>query len=965
MRDNETKNKGLTFNRFFTKDNRHPYDDIRWVTSNVSIMGTNPDGTSKIYFEQENVMFPDFWSENSITMVASKFFFGEIGTDDREYSLIELTDRVVDTVTDWGKAQGYFKSDPDADIFSDELKYLLVHQYVAFNSPVWFNIGNPYSKAQASACFILSAEDTMDNIKENNFTEATVFENGSGCGSNRSALRSSFEEISGGGTAMGPNKAMLMYDATAGTVKSGGKNRRAAKMEILDSDHGDIIQFIEQKADAEKAAKKLISAGYSRNFTEEGNAYSFVPYQNSNQSMSTPDIFMKSALQLKDTAWALLERYEIARLHPEIHDKLKSMYLQQYDSYLTLQGTFIKYRDDHYLIDNPGSDVTFRKVIKWEKASDMLMKSADSTWECGDPGLQFIDTINHWHTCKADGRIKASNPCSEYFFLDDTSCNLASHRLTAYLDTEGNFNFKELEECTNIMTVAMDIFIDNAFYPTEKIAKQTKLYRTLGIGITDTGALLLQKAFAYDSDIGRLFIATIVATINSTAYRTSAKVAAAMGAFDRYSQNKKSVIEVLSMHNDHIKLLGEKTLNIKSSESYKLKFAGILRDHLDKLVKYIKPTAPVRNAQTTVIAPAGTISFYMGAETTGIEPMLSLIYSKMLVGGGRILHTTPSVEHALHILKYTEEQISDIGKYIVQHNTVTGSPHISEDHLSIFATSFVGQGDENFLDYKAHIDMMAEVQPFLSGAISKTINLPHSATSVDIVDAYIYAWKQKLKSVAVYRDGSKGSQPLNLSEDEEETMIVRSVPVKLRLPATRPAHVHKFSVGGVDCLLIFGFYPDTGELGEVIIEVYKSGQTMNALMSIIGIFISTQIQYGIPIHDVVRKLRDTKFDPSGMSNGSDKIKFASSILDYISKYMENEFIAAVEDENKLDTFILAANMDMAARDSKESEGKSNVEEAIADGKKLTGEPCPACGGNLIPTGTCKTCTSCFNTTGCS
>ncbi len=951
----------MHFKRYFTKD-IHPYNEVTWIRTTAEIKGSG--------FKQENVEFPDFYSQNAINIIASKYFAGKIGTSEREYSLKQLIIRVVGTNVQWGFLQGYFELtkkeaekfaidfigedqvlDPvrynyglykqiynsfeNAKIYSDELTHMLLHQTFSFNSPVWFNMGNPYSKPQASACFIVSAEDTMESIAENAATEMQIFRLGSGAGTNRSKLRSSREFIGGGGKASGPNSFMKIYDAVANVTKSGGKSRRAAKMEILNVDHGDIKEFIWQKKIEEDKAKALIKAGYSDKFNDVNGAYGSVFFQNSNQSVRVTDAFMQAVE--KDEDWALIER---------IPEKSRLSWIG--DEKHTSQGIFYINNIGSYKFD----DGLYTKVIEWVKAQDLFREITQCAWETGDPGIQFHDTINFWYTCKASGAIEASNPCSEYMFLDDTSCNLASLNLIKFYKDD-KFQIDSFQQAVRIGITAMDIWIDYAHYPTEKIAQETKKYRTLGLGYTNLGALLLRMGFAYDSDQGRNIAAAITSLMHATAYNQSRNLAIELSPFKVWSSNSKDVVQILKQHRDAIEKLHAR---VKGNEIEETVSSALMQ--MESCVN-----GPVRNAQVTVLAPTGTISFMMDAETTGIEPVLALTSYKKLVGGGTVKLTIPSAEMALHKLGVSS------GTDLNEESIIRV---LDPKYHSVFATSL---SIENPIPWEAHIKMMAAVQPFLSGAISKTVNMPNSATVDDVENAYMMAWKNGLKSIAIYRDGCKASQPLNIKEEKPNTNELlkyldefgntqgkttpdnpkhavlsngRPKPVRKKMADQADAIRHKFSVGGHEGYLHVGLF-DNNEPGEVFVKISKEGSTISGLFDSWALLFSLLLQYGCPLRDIVEKLKHIKFEPQGITNNQ-QIRFASSLVDYIAKWLENEFL---NDDDEITTDY-----------HKNQLTKDDIEVKVIEKKNYDGPPCSKCGTLTQKSGSCYTCPECGETTGC-
>jgi ribonucleoside-diphosphate reductase alpha chain len=898
----------MKFERVFTTEGLHPFNTVTWKNFNSSI--TNKEG--KKVFEQQNVEFPEFWDQTSVDIVCEKYFAGSTPKN-REYSLKQLITRVVGWYYEKGLADKYFDTEEDAEVFKDELTYLMLYQYAAFNSPVYFNVG-VRKDPQVSACFILSADDTMDSISDNMKIEMSIFRGGSGAGLNRSKLRSSKERVSTGGTAMGPLVPIEISDKIAKATKSGGKTRRSALMMELDIDHGDIEQFIVQKAQVEKAAKILIKEGWSADFDDPNGVYSLLGLQNFNQSVSIPDSFMQCLISSQQ--WALLERYPTNL--PDIDKKkLKTI--------TTFQGDFFEYEGNWYLEKKDGCI----KVIKWVKARDLWNMICESAWECADPGVQFRTHINNWHTCKADGEITGSNPCSEYFFLEDTSCNLASLNLLKFLEGD-SFNISKFKQAVRIFITAMDISVHNASYPTKHIKEKTKLYRTLGLGYTNLGALLLSKTLPYDSEEGRKYAAAITALLLSFAYSTSQELGSQLGPFERYEANKEYMSEVLAKHLSYMEKLKNDLSFSKINEDIKTEISYIIGQAIQN---FPSNHLPVRNAQVVVIAPTGTISFMMGAETTGIEPVLGLTYYKKMVGGGFIELTVPSVKRALLKLGYTDREINIIFKSL-KNDPESLFSLLDAKHLPLLQTSFSSL-PQLTLSPSAHVEMMAAVQPFISGGISKTVNLPYNATKEDIDKIFMTAWRLGLKSISVYRDGCKGSQPLSLDKSEKLLSNGRPKPIRKVLPDDRPGYNHKFRIGNQKGFLQFGFYPDTHKLGEMYAEISKGGSTLNGLVNTIAILVSIMLQYGVPPEEIIDAFENLQFEPSGFTSNPN-IPVASSIPDYIAKYMRH---------------LLSSHSHNLGSEKKKEEYQ-------------TGETCPNCGNLMVRTGTCYTCTHCGSTGGC-
>jgi len=920
----------LTFKRRFSKSGEDIYDGVTWNRTSLEITNVNGE---KI-FSLDDAEFPEFYSRNSKSIIASKYFIKGVET-----SLKQLLDRITDTIGEWAIQQEYFNENTleSLQIFKDELKYMMLHQMFAFNSPVYFNLGNPLTEPQISACFIVGIEDTLEDIAEKVALEMQIFKGGSGAGSNRSALRSSRESISRGGKSSGPCPFMKIYDIASAVTKSGGITRRAAKMEILNMDHGDIQEFIWQKKLEEDKAKALIHAGWNPEFDDPKGAYGNVFFQNSNQSVSVTDNFMLS-VESKEP-WALIERYSV--LHTDLTF-----------AKATHQGKF--YSDNSgqdFLLD---IDDLYFKVIEWVSAEDLFKNLGSCAWETGDPGVQFHDNINTYHTCKEDGGIIASNPCSEYFFLNDTSCNLASLNLIKFLDpVKNNFDFDKFEHACRIAITAQDILISPAHYPSEKIGNNTRKYRTLGLNYSNAGALLMRKGFAYGSDEGRYYLSSITALMHSIAYHQSSVIANFLGSFDGYANNKSSMLEVLTKHVLNIKrFLGdEKQLPFET--------ANIFARAQIRLNSVISSSSPkFRNAQVTVLAPTGTISFMMDCETTGCEPAINLITYKQLVGGGELRLGIPSVSIGLKTLNYTQEEILEIEAYVEKRNTVFGAPHLKREHYPVFATS---NGSENVLTPMDHINMLSVLQPFISGGISKTVNLPNGATKKDILNIYSASWRLGLKSVAVYRDGCKLSQPLNTRSEKKisdtppvQTPVNQSVngrvaPARRRLPPTRKGKIHKFHIGGHKGYVIVGEYDD-GSLGEIFLNMGKEGGTVSGFADQWGVVISIALQYGIPLSVFINAGKGTRFDPSGITD-NENIHFSTSVIDYVLKFLETDY----------------NRKNLAKEDEVKILQKNNKEELLSDttNNSTTDIICSSCGNFMVKTGSCYGCSNCGNSSGCA
>lgn len=889
-------NQGLKIKRHFTKEGVHPFDAIEWETRNATIASEK----GEIIFEQKNVEVPKSWSMTATNVVVSKYFHGTLGTPGRETSVKQLIERVARTISVWGKEGGYFAAEQDAAVFYDELTFLLVNQYMAFNSPVWFNVGIE-EKPQCSACFINSVEDTMDSILELAKTEGRLFKWGSGTGSNLSSLRSSREGLSGGGTASGPVSFMRGYDAFAGVIKSGGKTRRAAKMVILNAEHPDIREFIRCKAEEEKKAWSLIDAGYDGGFNVPGGAYDSVFYQNANHSVRASDEFMRCVIEDRD--W-------VTRA---VHGG----------------GTMERIR-----------------------ARDIMKEMSDAAWICGDPGMQFHTTVNKWHTCPQTSPINASNPCSEYMFLDDSACNLASLNLIKFRNEDGEFNIESFCHAVNLTITAQEIEVDNASYPTQKIELNSHHYRPLGLGYANLGALLMARGIAYDSDEGRAYAAAITAMMTGQAYKQSALIAKGIGTFKGYRKNRESMLRVMKMHG-----LAADQIPDKLVPSNMLTAA---RKIWDDVVVFGREYG-FRNAQATVLAPTGTIGFMMDCDTTGIEPDIALVKYKKLVGGGMLKIVNQTVPLALKKLGYIDEQIEHISAFIDKNDTIEGSPHMREEHLQIFDCAFKPAKGNRTIGYMGHIKMMAAVQPFISGAISKTVNMPTEVTPEEISSAYIEAWHLGLKAIAIYRDGCKRTQPLNTSLDQPGEVTKRK-PVRRRLPDERQALTHKFSIGGHEGYITVGIYED-GTPGEIFITMSKEGSTISGLMDAFATSVSMALQYGVPMRVLTEKFSHMRFEPSGFT-GNKEIPIAKSILDYIFRWLNLKFLLP-DDQVRIqapDGAPAAENISeikiMTAPVREQAEREVFQQQADAP-------PCHQCGSIMIRSGSCYKCRNCGETSGCS
>ena len=901
------RNTGLKFRRMFTDGKVAPFDAVEWDRRTAQI--SNEKG--RTIFKQENVEVPKSWSQTATNIVVSKYFHGKLNSPERETSVRQLIGRVVNSIVAWGEAGGYFASTEARDTFRDELSHLLVEQKMAFNSPVWFNVG-VQAKPQCSACFINSVRDDMHSIMELAKTEGMLFKWGSGTGTNFSTLRAGHEALSGGGIASGPLSFMKGFDAFAGVIKSGGKTRRAAKMVILNVDHPDIVEFIECKMKEERKAHTLIREGYDPAI--DGEAYGSVFYQNANHSVRVTDEFMQAAEEDRDW-WT------------------------------------------HNVTD--GSAAT-----KYS-SRELLRKSASSAWHCGDPGMQYDTTVNRWHTCKATDRIYASNPCSEYMFLDDTACNLASLNLLKFLGPNGQFEVDAFKHAVDITITAQEILVDNASYPTPKITENSHNFRPLGLGYANLGALLMAMALPYDSDAGRDMCGAVTAVMHGEANLQSARMAAQLGAFAGYAPNREPFLDVIRMHRDSLRPIKPEHVGAPL-----LRAAQEIWDQcLESGEKY-----GYRNAQVTVLAPTGTIGFMMDCDTTGIEPDLALVKYKRLVGGGLIKIVNNTVPQALMRLDYSPEEVSQIVDYIDRTGTIEGAPGLKSEHLPVFDCSFKPASGSRSIAWRGHLKMMAAAQPFLSGAISKTINMPEESAVEDIMQAYIEAWKLGLKAVAIYRDNSKKSQPLSAAENKKEKKEAAAGPVqkelfsarRRKLPNERDSVTHKFNIGGHEGYLTVGKYED-GAPGEIFIKMAKEGSTLSGIMDGFALSVSIALQYGVPLKALVDKFIHTRFEPSGFT-GNQEIPYAKSVLDYIARYMGGKFISP--------EYLVVNGAPAPAEMPAPPALPPAVAPAIKAAEPAATTPrthapiddapsCSECGSLMTRNGSCYKCENCGSTSGCS
>ena len=908
----DTPQSGLQFSRVFSRESVDPFDEIAWEQRSATI--GNEHG--ELVFEQRDVEIPTFWSQQATNIVVSKYFRGQMGSPTRERSVKQLIGRVVDTLTKWARTQHYFATEDDLQAFSDDLKHLLVFQKAAFNSPVWFNCGFE-DAPQCSACFINSVEDTMDSILTLARTEGMLFKFGSGTGTNLSSIRSSCESLAGGGTASGPVSFMKGYDAFAGVIKSGGKTRRAAKMVVLNVDHPDILDFINCKVEEERKAWALIDAGYDGAFT--GTAYSSVFFQNSNNSVRVSDDFMRAVLD--DGEWQTRA-------------------------------------------------VTDDRVMDTLKARDLMRQIAEGTHVCGDPGMQFDTTINDWHTCPNTARIRASNPCSEYMFLDDSACNLSSLNLMKFLndDEGGGFDSAAFAAGVRTMITAQEIMVDNASYPTEAIARNSHAYRPLGLGYANLGALLMSRGIPYDSDEGRDWAGALTALMTGEAYVQSARIARDHGGpFAGHDANREPFLRVMGKHRSALQGINTdhvpETLFAAASQSW------------DEAVD-LGEAFGYRNAQATVLAPTGTIGFMMDCDTTGVEPDIALVKYKKLVGGGLMKIVNNTVPMALRHLGYEAAQVDAIVVYIDEHETIEGAPHLDPKHLAVFDCAFKPARGSRSIHYMGHIKMIGATQPFISGAISKTINVPTDAQVEDIEQAYIDAWRLGTKAVSIYRDGSKRTQPLNTSRTSHATTPQAPAvpqPVRHRLPDERQAITHKFDIAGHEGYITVGLY-ETGAPGEIFLVMAKEGSTISGFADAFAQAVSYALQYGVPLQVLVDKFSHVRFEPAGITKNPN-VRVAKSIVDYVFRWMATKFLspeaqyrAGVNvraDAQPVGEQLELASLGTDTDRSLESESTGDRGAAFAIQNDQDAPPCSTCGAIMIRNGSCYKCNNCGTTSGCA
>ena len=912
---------GLEFLRFFADGKVSPLDAVAWERRTAQI--SNEKGQT--IFRQENVEVPKTWSQTATNIVASKYFHGKLNTPERESSVRQLIGRVVDTIVAWGEQGGYFASSTDRETFRDDLTHLLVEQKMSFNSPVWFNVG-VQPKAQCSACFINSVQDDMESIMNLTKTEGMLFKWGSGTGTNFSSLRGSRESLSGGGIASGPVSFMKGFDAFAGVIKSGGKTRRAAKMVILNVDHPDIVEFIDCKMKEERKAHVLVEQGYDPAI--DGEAYTSIFFQNANHSVRVTDEFMQAVEEDRDW-WT--------------------------------------------------RNVTDGTPAGKYPARELLHRMAESAWHCGDPGMQYDTTINRWNTCKTTGRINASNPCSEFMFLDDTACNLASLNLMKFLGPNGQLDIEAFRHAVDITVTAQEILVDNAHYPTEKITQNSHDFRPLGLGYANLGALLMSLALPYDSDAGRDMCGAVTALMCGEAYAQSARIADRLEPFPGFALNREPMLDVIRMHREALRPIKPDSVPLLADAQEAWNTALKLGEKFG-----------YRNSQVTVLAPTGTIGFMMDCDTTGIEPDLALVKHKKLVGGGVIKIVNHTVPQALLRLGYTPNDAEQIVSYIDRTGTIEGAPGLKPEHLPVFDCSLAPADDGRSIAWQGHLRMLAAAQPFISGAISKTINMPEESTIEHIMQAYMEAWKLGLKAVAIYRDNSKRSQPLSAAGAKKEETKQTPQPgapvaeqqelftrtLRHKLPVERNSITHKFSIGGHEGYVTVGMYDD-GSPGEIFIKMAKEGSTLSGFMDGLALSVSIGLQYGVPLKVLVDKLINTRFEPSGYT-GNPAIPYAKSVLDYLARWLGGRFISAdylmpngtaggeMTAPPALSPAMSAALAPAVPPGMVEDSPTGRSREPMRSHLAFEGAPtCTECGMLMTPSGSCYKCENCGNTSGCS
>jgi ribonucleoside-diphosphate reductase alpha chain len=893
----------LAVRRYFTIPGRDPFDEIEWEKRDAFIPGKD-----KPVFDQKGVEFPKFWSQTSTNIVAQKYFRGRMSSPERESSVRQMIGRVVDTTVRWGRDGGYFATDEEAETFEAELKAILVNQMAAFNSPVWFNVGFEETP-QCSACFILSIEDSMDSILDWIRREGIIFRGGSGSGVNLSRLRSSKEQLSKGGHASGPVSFMRGADASAGTIKSGGKTRRAAKMVVLDVDHPDILEFVWCKAREEEKARVLEAAGYDMSLDSPD--WSSIQYQNANNSVRVSDAFMQAAEA--DADWNLTAR-------------------------------------------------TDGSVVETLKARDLLHQIADAAWRCADPGVQYDTTINAWHTLPNTGRINASNPCSEYMSIDDSACNLASLNLMKFRREDGELDVEALEHAVDVVFLAQEILVGNSSYPTPEIDRNAKAYRQLGLGYANLGALLMARGLPYDSDEGRAYAAAITALMTGRAYRKSAEIAGRMGPFAGYRPNAAAMLGVIAKHRAAVG-------NIAEAHTVPNDLLTAARKAWDDALDQGEVNG-YRNAQATVLAPTGTISFMMDCDTTGVEPDFSLVKSKKLVGGGEITIVNKTVPLGLEKLGYAPNEVDEVVAYVDERNTVVGAPYVKAEHYPVFDCAI----GERAVHYGGHVKMMGAIQPFISGAISKTVNMPEAVTVDDVAQVYVDAWRLGVKAIAIYRDNCKVAQPLSGKSEKGQGSLAPpagaavAAPRRRRLPDDRTEVGRKFRVGEYEGYIHVGLFED-GTPGDIFVDIAKEGTTLAGLMNSFMISVSLGLQYGVPLEVYVSKFAHMRFEPSGMTNDPD-IRTAKSIVDYVFRWMGKKFLSVDHQEEigilspevraRLSAAYAAGAPEVPEFDAPvPTPGQTALFNAHEDAIE-----CSRCGGRMVRAGTCYTCRDCGTSTGC-
>jgi len=902
---------GLRFERYFTPPDSHAFDLVEWERRTAAI--TSEKG--QVIFEQKDVEVPRSWSQLAINVVAQKYFRGSPGSPERETSVRQIIDRVVETLTQWGREGGYFATDEDAENWSEELRFLLVTQQASFNSPVWFNIGVPGRQQQGSACFINSVQDSMESILDLVKTEGMLFKFGSGTGTNLSVLRSSKEQLSGGGTASGPVSFMRGYDSFAGSIKSGGTTRRAAKMVILNGDHPDVLDFIRCKAEEEKKAWALIEAGYNVGFNVPGGAYDSVQFQNANHSVRLTDAFMSAVAEDKD--W-----------------------------------------ETHAIVGG--------RTIDTYKARTLWREIAAAAWICGDPGLQFDTTIQDWNVVPSTGRINATNPCSEFVFLDDTACNLLSLNLMKFQTEAGTFDVERFRRAVDVCFTGQEILVSNASYPTPAIGKNSEALRPLGLGYANLGALLMSMGLAYDSEEGRRFAGAITSIMTGRAFAQSARMAQVKGPFSEFAKNREPMLRVMEKHRA---AAYELTTSPESAD-----VVTAAQKTWDDAVA-LGRTHGYRNAQATVLAPTGTIGLMMDCDTTGIEPDLALVKYKKLVGGGLLKIVNNTVPAALRKLGYDSAEVKEIVEFIDDNDTIEGAPHLADEHLKVFDCAFKPVKGSRSIAPMGHVRMMAAVQPFISGSMSKTVNLPTEATVEDIEQTYMESWKLGLKCIAIYRDGCKRSQPLStsLENKKEEAAEVEYRAVRRKLPDERRSITHKFDVAGHEGYLTVGLYED-GQPGELFVTMAKEGSTISGLMDAFATQTSYALQFGVPLKFMVDKFTHMRFEPSGFTKNKE-IPIAKSIVDYLFRWMASHFLPA-EDAEEAGVIRREVTVEAAPAGPAPAPSPAPAELKVIAAKPANGvqkiafintdaPACPDCGAITVRSGSCYKCLNCGATTGCS